>query len=63
MNEWLLKVKEVRKEKGISQEYMAIKLGISQSAYSKKERGVIAMSGFDNLAISEILEVNPKSFH
>ncbi len=33
------KLRKLRIEKGYSQEYMAAKLGLSQSAYSKIERG------------------------
>ena len=34
-----LKIRDLRKEKGFPQSYMAKKLGISQRAYSKVERG------------------------
>lgn len=34
-----LKIRDLRKEKGFSQSYMAKKLGISQKGYSKIERG------------------------
>ena len=39
INNILIAIKKVRAEKGYSQEYMALKLGISQNAYSKIEMG------------------------
>ncbi len=33
------KIRKIRKEKDLTQSYMAEKLGISVSAYSKRERG------------------------
>ena len=48
-------IKQIRKSKGFSQEYMAYKLGISQSMYSRKERGKAAISNREYRLISEIL--------
>lgn len=51
------KVRIVRQLKGYSQEYMAMRLGISQNAYSKLERGRIRLKNTRVIEISEILEI------
>ncbi len=51
-------IRIIRQSRGYSQELMAIKLCISQPAYSKMENGKIRI-GKNNLdAICEILEIN-----
>lgn len=52
-----LKIRKIRESKGYSQEYMAYKLGISQSAYCKMEKSDRKMN-FENISkITELLEV------
>lgn len=53
------KIRVVRKLKGYSQEYMAMRLEISQNAYSKMERGKIRLGPQRILNISKILGVEP----
>jgi len=54
----LKKIREARKNKGLSHENMANELDMSQSAYNKLERGETTLSLERLLKISEILEVN-----
>ncbi|MCC7301814.1 MAG: helix-turn-helix transcriptional regulator [Bacteroidia bacterium] len=51
------KIRIVRQLKGYSQEYMAMRLGVSQNAYSKMERGRIGLKNARVIAISNILEI------
>lgn len=52
-------IRIIRQSLGYSQELMAIKLNISQPAYSKMENGKIKICK-DNLdTICEILQINP----
>lgn len=53
------KIRVVRRLKGYSQEYMAIKMGISQNAYSKMERGKIRLAPERILNISKLLGMEP----
>lgn len=53
------KIRVVRQVKGFSQEYMAMRLGISQNAYSKMERGKIFMRPERIQRIAEIFEMPP----
>ena len=64
-------IKTTRKQKGISHEAMAMNLGISQTAYTKIERGETKLT-IDRLQkiaeilevqIGELLESEPLSFH
>ena len=53
------KIRKVRELKGISQEYMANKLGVTQAAYSKYEKDDKYVN-FEKLAgIAELLEIDP----
>lgn len=57
------KIRKVREFKGLSQEYMAQKLNISQRAYSKMERGETKID-FERIEdVSKILEVDPMDLH
>lgn len=64
-------IKEIRKEKGISHDAMALNLGITQAAYSKIEKNETKLSVERLFKIAEILEVSvekllnldSKSFH
>lgn len=52
------KVRAIREIKGISQEYLAGKLGVSQPALSKMESNETMMSYETVLEISKILEID-----
>ncbi len=53
------KIRRIRNEKGFSQDYMSIQLGISQKTYRRIENGESKID-IDRLqAISKILEVDP----
>lgn len=52
------KIKKIRKEKRYSQTVMANKLGITQMAYSKIERGVTKLNWDYMHQLATILEVN-----
>ena len=52
------KIKEIRKQKGYSHEYVAHELGISQVAYSKLEKNETKLSVERLYKLAEILEVN-----
>ena len=54
------KIKNIRELKNLTQEYMAERLDISQSAYSKLEKGDIKVSQEKLSQIADILEVNPE---
>ena len=54
------KIRKLRLKKDYSQEYMASRLGISQKAYSKIERGETALNHERLYQIAKILEVSPK---
>lgn|SRR5690554_1065981 len=51
MNNYIQNIKKIREDKGLSQEYMAMKLGISQSTYTKVERGEV------NLYVDRLLKI------
>ena len=64
------KIRSVRKEQGISHEAMAVNLGISQTAYTKMERGETKLT-IDRLQkiaevldvkLGDLLELEPQSF-
>lgn len=57
-----LKIKNARKNKGISQKDIAEKLNMSQSAYAKLENGFTKIDISRLVVISEILEVDPNEF-
>lgn len=54
------KIKNIRELKNLTQEYMAERLDISQSAYSKLEKGDIKVSQEKLSQIADILEVKPE---
>jgi len=64
-------IRTIRKNKGVSHEAMALNLGISQTAYTKIERGETKLTVERLQKIAEILEVKlgdilelePQSFH
>jgi transcriptional regulator with XRE-family HTH domain len=53
----VLNIKSIRKQKGISQEYLAYQLGIDYSTYGKIERGAISLTVDRLEKIAAILEV------
>lgn len=53
-------IQEKRLEKNFTQEYMADQLSISQTHYSKIERGIKNITLERFIKIGEILEVAPK---
>ena len=53
------KIRVVRILKGFSQEYMAMRLGLSQNAYSKLERGKIRIKPIRLKTIADILHTPP----
>ncbi|MDD3723398.1 MAG: helix-turn-helix transcriptional regulator [Lutibacter sp.] len=52
-------IRNFRNEKGLSQEYVAFQLGVSQKSYSDIENGKTKMKNEMLLKIAEILEVKP----
>lgn len=52
------RITQIRKEKGFSQEYMALRLEISQSHYAKIEKGQKELTLSRLVQISEILNIN-----
>lgn len=54
------KIKDLRSQKGFTQDYVADKLGISQPAYSKIESGHIEITINRLIEICKILDVNMK---
>jgi transcriptional regulator with XRE-family HTH domain len=52
------KIKELRKIRGISQDEVACELGLSQSQYSRREKGEIKFLVDEILKISKILKVS-----
>ncbi|WP_184549611.1 helix-turn-helix domain-containing protein [Mucilaginibacter sp. FT3.2] len=57
----ILNIKSIRTQKGYSQEYMAMKMKISQNTFSKLELGYMEISLTRFLQIAEILEVEYNS--
>lgn len=54
------KIKNIRELKNLTQEYMAERLDISQTAYSKLERGETKVSDEKLSQIASVLEVRPE---
>lgn len=52
------RIKDIREEKKLSQEYMANKLTLSQSQYSRREKGEVKFLADELLSIARILEVS-----
>ena len=53
----LMRIKKIRIDKGYSQDYMADRLGISQNAYHKLERGHTRIHLEKFIDIAKILEI------
>lgn len=58
MEKIINRIKEIRKEKGISHDAMAFDLGISQVAYSKIEKNETKLNLDRLFKIAEILDTN-----
>jgi len=56
------KIRKIRREKNISQEHIALELGITQSHYSKIENGKVDIKMSQLLQIAKILDVDVKEF-
>jgi len=52
-------IRKVRESKDYTQDYLAVKLSISQNAYSKIELGYTKITVERLFQIAQILEVNP----
>ncbi|GAB3923719.1 helix-turn-helix domain-containing protein [Mucilaginibacter myungsuensis] len=52
-------IRKVRESKDYTQDYLAVKLNISQNAYSKIELGYTKITVERLFQIAQILEVNP----
>lgn len=71
MENILEKIKDIRKQKGFSHEYMAHKLDMSQPAYSKIEKNetVLSVDRLFKIAeiletpVNDILEINPNNIY
>lgn len=57
MENYIQNIKKIREQKGISQDYMAIELGISQSTYTKLERGEVNLYVDRLLKIAKVLNI------
>lgn len=57
-NNILTNVREIRLSKGLSQEYMAEQLGVSQAGYANWEKGKRDLSYNNLVRISDIMEVD-----
>ena len=54
-------IRIIRQIKGVSQEAIAVKLNISQAAYSKMENGIISLSAERLMIILNELNVSEKT--
>jgi transcriptional regulator with XRE-family HTH domain len=52
-------IRKIRESKDYTQDYLAVKLSISQNAYSKIELGYTKITVERLFQIAQILEVNP----
>ncbi|NAW50763.1 helix-turn-helix domain-containing protein [Elizabethkingia argentiflava] len=59
MKECSNSIRQIRRNKDYTQEYMALELGISQKAYSDLENGKVRMNMSTLLKVAEILEISP----
>lgn len=58
MNNLGIKIKKTREDKGITQEFMAMELGVSQSNYGRLEKDDNRLTVPKVLKIAEVLEVS-----
>lgn len=54
----LLRLRAERIAKGMTQEEMAERLGISRAAYAKREAGIVDIGANELAAISEVLGID-----
>jgi len=53
------RIKKMRLEKGFSQDYMAMRMGIAQSNYAKMENGHHDLTVIKLVQIADIFNLNP----
>lgn len=58
-----LQFKEIRKDKGYNQTYVSKVLGITQSAYSKKEKGLRAFSPQELIKLEVLFNCTLNEFY
>ncbi len=56
-------IRRLREQKGYSQDYMALRLGMSQNNYSKLELGKNKLTVEQLERIAAVVEISPKEFH
>ncbi|QCX53686.1 helix-turn-helix domain-containing protein [Elizabethkingia sp. JS20170427COW] len=54
-----LNIRQIRRSKDFTQEYMAFELGISQKAYSDLENGKVKINTEILFKLSKILDISP----
>ncbi|MEZ4839226.1 helix-turn-helix domain-containing protein [Flavobacterium sp.] len=54
----LLKIRQLRNDKNLTQEFVADKIGVSQSHYAKLENGKVKLNLATIHKIASVLEVN-----
>jgi transcriptional regulator with XRE-family HTH domain len=59
IQEILVRLRQIREQKAIKQDFMADKLNMTRQGYSKIENGISILSVERLLKICEILEVSP----
>lgn len=59
----LKKLRQVRRLRGYTQEELAIKIGLSQSVFSKKENGLVVFTVQEAFTLSKILECDIDVFY
>ena len=62
MNKIVSNIRRIREQKGYSQDYMGVKLGITQSSYSRIESEDAALSIEQLQKIADILETDISAF-
>ncbi|MBI5345443.1 MAG: helix-turn-helix domain-containing protein [Deltaproteobacteria bacterium] len=56
------RLRALREEKDIRQEYMARRLGIDRTTYVRKERGAIPITTAEWLKLADVMKEDPSSF-
>ncbi len=56
-------IRRMREQKGYSQDYLALRLGMSQNNYSKLELGKNKLTVEQLERIAAVLETSPREFH
>jgi len=58
----IFNIRKIRETRGFSQEYVADKLGVSQSAYCKMERNIRKVAFGNVLKITNVLNITADEF-